>query len=244
MVILSSPPQEPFRPLLLGQIVIVWTSIVGTIGVLASLLISSPALSVPSTSSRTSLMQVGEWIDQTGKVTVMRGSVAHALGFPDVDLRVRERGFRNTEERLTHVCSTSDLLGYEDMIFLASVDENTGDAVVWRATRSGHLIATARFTGGTARQSPNEEAQTAFTAEKEYLIRQMRAQAIRTSPARTPKPESPSEPAQANARSKMPDAWKNTALPPELVVILLNPWLLPIIAIAVAVAAHRAARTR
>lgn len=166
---------------------------IGTSGVLANRIASS-ALSIPSMASEPTLGQVAEWIDRTGQLTVIRGPVAHALGFPDVDLRVRERGFRKIKERFTHVCSTCDLSGYEDIVFLASVDESTGDAVVWRATRKGQLIATAQFLDGTARPVSNEDAQTAFVAEKEYLVRQRRTRVLRASPTSAPKLKTPSKP--------------------------------------------------
>ena len=189
MRLTSSPSEEHFQPALLAQLALVWGFAIGIIPVIAILVSSASAF--PVSTFHTSLSQVAEWIDLTGKPTVIRGVVAEALGFPNADIRVRERGFRNTKERLTHVCSTTDLLGFEDIVFLASLDEATGDALVWRTTRKGELISTAQFADGVAKPMPNGVAQTAFVAEKEYFIREMRTQSFRSNPSPTRTLEGP-----------------------------------------------------
>src|SRR6266446_8086739 len=215
----SSSWAEHFRPALFTQLTVVRASLVGVIALIAIVVSSASAL--PTIAFRTSLSQVGEWIDQTGKPTVIRGVVAEALGFPNVDIRVRERGFRTANEQFTHVCSTTDLLGFEDLVFLASVDEATGDALVWRATRKGDLISTARFADGVAEPLPNDAAQTAFVAEREYFVRQMRIQAFHTNAVPVPVRQAPLPHTEASVGGKI-EASRN-GLPSEAVVLLLNP---------------------
>ena len=156
------------------------------------------------------------------------------MGFEDRDLAVRERGFRIQGERLTHVCSVPVELIDSDAVFIALVDEANGDAVVWRASRSGKLVATARFASGQAARINNADAATLFVAEKEYLSRQLQSQTL-APPARnlsppwaipaqdeaehTPKSESPAEP-----------------LSSELFVVLVNPWIIPGIAVILGLA--------
>lgn len=237
----SSPWGERFRSALVIQLIVVWASVSGIVALIAILISSASAL--PVMEFHTSLSQVGEWIDQTGKPTVIRGVVAEALGFPNVDIPVRERGFRTANEQFTHVCSTAELLGFEDLVFLASVDEATGDALVWRATRKGDLISTARFADGVAKPVRNDAAQTAFVAEKEYFVRQMRIQAFRTNAAPVPIRQTPPPHPEASVGRKI-EVSRNAGLPSEVVVLLLNPWVVPVIGVILAVAAHRASPRR
>lgn len=144
---------------------------------LTAILMPSSANCFPDTALNTSLSQVADWIDKTGKPTVIRGTIAKQLGFSTADLRVRERGFRKHDEKLTHVCSSIDLRGFEDTICLALVDEATGEALIWRATRQGDLVSTARFKDGLAQHIANETTLATFVAEKEFFVKEMRTQA-------------------------------------------------------------------
>jgi hypothetical protein len=223
------------------QLIVVCAHVSGIIALVAILVSSASAL--PSTAFRTSLSQVGEWIDQTGKPTVIRGVVAEALGFPNADIRVRERGFRTTNEQFTHVCSTADLLGFENVVFLASVDEATGDALVWRATRKGDLISSARFAAGVAEPLRNDAARTAFLAEKAYFVRQMRTPAFRTNAAPVPVRQTPPPHTEASEGKKIQES-RNGGLPSEVMVLVLNPWVVPVIATILVIAAHGASPRR
>ncbi|MBA3353221.1 MAG: hypothetical protein H0U23_12525 [Blastocatellia bacterium] len=169
MVRFAPSQEEDPRPATLAQLFVVVAMILGVL-TLAAIFVGSSLASFPSTVFHTSLLDIGNWVDRSGRPTVIRGRVAEKLGFTSVDLRVRELGFRKPSEELTHVCSTTDLLGFEDTIFLALVNESTGDALVWRASRNGDLISTARFENGVATSISNNSAQTAFVAEKEYFL--------------------------------------------------------------------------
>lgn len=206
------------------------TALVSVIGivVLAWTLVCPLAYSSRETVFRTSLSQVGEWVDRSGKITVMRGNIAEKLGFQNNDLRVHERGFRIAGEQLTHVCSTTDFPGFEEIIFFALVDETTGDAVIWRTTRNGDLVRTARFEDGLAKTVPNETEQTAFAAEKEYFLKKVREEAVQNNPAPPDTlqaaPWRSEPPADAKVRARV----RKAALPSEIMVLLLYPWVIPV----------------
>lgn len=211
---------------------------------LSGVLMPSSANCFPDTAFRTSLSQVADWIDKTGKPTVIRGTIAKQLGFSTADLPVRERGFRKHDEKLTHVCSSIDLHGFEDTIFLALIDEATGDAVVWRATRDGNLVSAAQFKDGLAQPLPNEISLTAFIAEKDFFIKEMRTQAFRTNPAPRPIVQSLVRPAVTATWTESENPRPSPPLPSEFDLLLVNPWVMPVIAMILAVAATRSARTR
>lgn len=215
-------------------------STIGLISLIASL-VSSSAKGFPTTDSQSSLLQIAERIDQTGKPSVIRGVVAEALGFPDADIRVRERGFRKIGEQFTHVCSTSDLLGFENLLFLASVDEATGDALVWRATRQGELVSTARFANGVAKPIGNQQKRSAFVGEKEYFIKQMRSQSSHTNSAPVPRQDVTPGSGKTSARRADEKTRRRDAIS-EIVVVFSNPWVLPVIALVLALGGHRASR--
>ncbi len=176
----------------------------------------------------------------------MRAPVAAALGFENADLPVRERGFRAKGEQLTHVCSIIALPGHEDVVILALVNEDTGDAAVWRANRSGDLIFSARFANGEAQNISNEESQAIFISEKGYLLAQMRDRLLRASPQPSPKATS-SRPAQAPipaTEAPASERSRRTPLSSELDVLFLNPWVLPGIAVALILGVYRSGRPR
>jgi hypothetical protein len=230
------PPGKAFRSDMLAQLGTAFGPVIGIV-VLASALVCSPAYSSRETAFHTSLSQVGEWIDRSGKITVLRASIAEKLGFQNVDLRVHERGFRIAGEQFTHVCSTTDLPGFEEIILLALVDEATGDAVIWRATRSGDVVRTARFEDGLAKTVPNETEQTPFAVEKEYFLKRFRAETFRNNPAppytlqATPRPLELAVEANVRTRSRQ------ATLPSEITVLLLYPWVIPVVIAALVVGA-------
>ncbi len=179
--------QEPLNRGFLVALVFVWTSILLTLEWAARMVVASPNMSQSRATSQTSLASIAKWVEQTGKATVMRALVAAALGFENADLPVRERGFRAKGEQLTHVCSIIAAAGHEDVVILALVNEDTGDAAVWRANRSGDLIFSARFANGGAQRISNEESQAIFISEKGILLSQMRDRLLRASPQPSPR---------------------------------------------------------
>jgi hypothetical protein len=200
--------------------------------VLGSIAFCASAYSSRQPAFSTSLSQVGEWVEQSGKSTVLRGNIAEKLGFWNIDLPVHERGFRITGEQLTHVCSTPDLPEFRDNVFLAQVDENTGDAVIWRAKRNGDLLMTAQFTGGLAKTVPNETEQTAFAAEREYFLKKMRADIFRNNPAPADTPLASPIPLQPAAAPTVKTPSRRLSFPSEITVFLLYPWVIPVAIVA------------
>jgi len=136
-------------------------------GWVAETVIASPRLPGSAPTRQTSLASLAQWLDTSGTPTVIRAPVAKALGFANADLPVRERGFRDKSEQLTHVGSVIAVPGYQDVVFLALVNESTGDATVWRANSSGDLVSSVLFVNGEARTNPNQQTQGTFIAEKD-----------------------------------------------------------------------------
>ena len=161
------------------------------LGWVAGAAIASSRLPESAPTSQASLESLAQWLDTSGTATVIRATVAKALGFTNADLPVRQRGFRGEGEQLTHVGSVIAIPGYSDVVFLALVDESTGDATVWRANRSGDLVFSVLFVNGEVRTNPNQPAQGTFIAEKDYLLRQMRDRLFRASPSTSPVSLSP-----------------------------------------------------
>ena len=234
-------PDEPLKPALFSQLFVVWTAIIYMIICIALVLITSSGAALPTTASKSSL-DLATWVNETGKPSVIRGPVVEALGLPPADLPVRERGFRGPAEQFTHVCSVSSEPRFEDVMFLALVDESDGSATVWRTTRVGQLTAAVRFVDGKATRIPNQETQTMFVSEKEYFLRQMRVRSFRTRPARAMSPIPP-KPVETKTETVVPAAWRNTALPADVTFLLLNPWLFPIAIAAVTIAALQQTRS-
>lgn len=240
------PAQDPLNRGTLVALVVVWTSILLTLGWAARMVVASPNMSQSSATFQTSLARIAKWVEQTGTATVMRAPVAAALGFGNADLPVRERGFRAKGEQLTHVCSIIAVPGHDDVIILALLNEDSGDAAVWRANRSGNLISSARFANGEARRISNEESQAIFISEKGYLLAQMRDRLLRASPQPSPRATS-SRPTQAPVQATEAPAserLRRTPLSSELDVLFLNPWVLPGIALALILGVYRGARPR
>src|ERR1051326_1473159 len=168
------PSNEPLKPAVLSQLLVILTAVIYIIICVALVLITSSGAALPTTAFKSSLDLLASWVNETGKPSVIRGPVVEALGLPPADLLVRERGFRGPAEQFTHVCSVSSEPRFEDVIFLALVDENDGSATVWRTTRVGQLTAAVSFVDGKATRTSNEATQTMFVSEKEYFLRQMR----------------------------------------------------------------------
>jgi hypothetical protein len=236
MLKLVPPSDERFRSFIFAQIGTALAFVIGIV-VLASTILCPRAYSSREITFQRSLSQVGEWIDRSGKITVIRANIAEKLGLQNVDLRVHERGFRIRGEQFTHVCSTADLPGFQEIMFLALVDEATGDAVIWRATRTGDLVRTARFEDGLAKTVPNETEQTAFAVEKEYFLKRFRAETFRNNPAppytlqATPRPLELAVEANVRTRSRQ------ATLPSEITVLLLYPWVIPVVIAALVMGA-------
>jgi hypothetical protein len=122
------------------------------------------------------LRPLAEWVRKTGVETVVRGHIVETMGFPPVDLPVRERGFRVTGENLTHVCSVSTAPQYADFLFLATVKESDGSALVWRVSLEGELLDAIRFFQGIAVRVPKTEDYQQFLAEKLYFLKKLQSQ--------------------------------------------------------------------
>ncbi len=175
------PQSEPLTPGFLMQLICLWSALALTLICVGSAMVMESALPRPLTVLEGSLSTVAEWINKTGQTTVIRGPVAHSLGFPAIDLPVRQREFRGEQEKLTHVCSVSQR--GDNAVFLALVDENTGDATLWRTTVQGTLVSGARFSAGDAQPIAIEGAESAFATEKEYIVKQMHIRNFGSEPA-------------------------------------------------------------
>ncbi len=130
--------------------------------------------SVSQPAQRQPLKALADWLQRTGKESVVRAPILEAMDLPAKDMPVRERGFRHEGERLTHVCSVSSVPRYADLLIFAQVDESTGDATVWRTSFEGVLTSTIRFTGGVVERVPNETLKSGFDAEKLIFTTRMR----------------------------------------------------------------------
>lgn len=191
------------------------------------------------------LQNLADWVRDTGPVTVMRGKIIAPIGFPDRDLAVNERGFRERQEPLTHVCAVpSESTG--DTLFFAVTDERDGSAIVWRTSKTGHLTGTVRFTGGIAQRVPDEDFHSQFVREKSYFIGKLPPSEPRDAVQATPRdgiaPQpnrelivEQSTPARVAQRRSLP-------LQQELLVVATFPWVLPVIVACLVVAARRTIR--
>jgi hypothetical protein len=185
------------------------------------------------------LEPLAEWIDQTGNPSVIREPIVHALGLPGGDLRVRERGFRKTGEQFTHVCSVSPRPALKNKIFFASIDEATGDALVWMADRRGQLEKSASFVNGLATRNSNNRLESAFQAEKAYFRVQLRDQIYRTRPA-----SPPPTPAYDVTTRVLSGDHRATTLSSEAILLFSNPWVIPAIGLVLAAASQRRPKSR
>ena len=141
--------------------------LIATLATIVSGSISLPGQSQP-------LKPLADWLQRTGKESVVRARILEAMDLPAKDMPVRERGFRHEGERLTHVCSVSSVPRYADLLFFAQVNESNGDATVWRTSFDGVLVSTVRFTGGVVERVPNEQFKSGFDTEKLIFTTRMR----------------------------------------------------------------------
>ena len=244
-------PDDLLTPRLFAPLSLLWTVLIWTIFLLANLMITAAARSVPSTAYQASLAPLAEWVRQTGKPTVMRAPILRALGLPrSSDLSVLERGFRDPGEQLTHVCSVSSEPGLENVVFVALVDENDGNATVWRAERTGQLTTSVRFVDGQAKQISNAETEVLFTSEKAYLLKQMRGRSFRTGPSsNTPavdpvEPPSSRVPINLDSKTAARSAGRASGLSSEFDVLLVNAWVTPVLVLGAAMGVYRVSRSR
>ena len=232
---------EHFEIGLLAPVFAVWTTVAVVMGCVGVIGVFSTAPSPPTTRMSAPLDPLAEWVGQTGSPSVIRGSIVHALGLPGGDLRVRERGFRKTAEQLTHVCSISPRPALRNKIFFASVNEATGDALVWMADRHGQLEKSASFINGLATRNSNSRQESAFLAEKAYFLLQLRDQIYRTSPT-SPPPLAPGY--DVTTRILSGDDRTSGALSSEAIFLFSSPWVIPAIGLVLAVASQRRPKSR
>lgn len=234
------PHNEPLTPGFLLQLICLWSAFVLTLVCVGNAMVMESALPRSLTVFEGSLSTLAEWINKTGQTTVIRGLVAHSLGFPAVDLPVRQRGFRGEQEKLTHVCSVSQR--GQNAVFLALVDEDSGDATIWRTTVQGILVSAASFSDGEVQPIAIAAAESPFVTEKDYILKQMRIGNFGPEPAPVPRSFASPHPLDVS-RPTIPEAWKDTALPSEFVLFLIHPWLLPLTVLVIAVSLFRGGRS-
>jgi hypothetical protein len=227
------------RPSLRVPLICLWAASIFMLFRVGIAVVMKSAQSQPSAVFKSSLSTLAEWINQTGQSTVIPGPIAHLIGFPVIDLPVRQREFQGSDE-LTHVCSVPQ--HGENAVLLALVDKKTGDTTIWRGNVLGELVSAASFTDDAARPIEVSGALTAFAAEKAYIAQQMRMRSFRTGPEPGSLASNPPHPLDASD-STIPEAWRNTALPPKLVLFLIHPWLLPLTVLALTLAVFRGGRS-
>jgi hypothetical protein len=240
--VLSFAPRnntEHFEVGLLAPIFAVWTAVALVIACIGVIAVASTASPSPAQQSEASLEPLAEWIDRTGSPSVIRGPIVRALGLPGGDLRVKERGFRKDGEQFTHVCSVSPRPALNATIFFASIDEATGDALVWMADRQGQLQKSVSFVNGLATRNSDSRMEGAFMAEKAYFRSKLRDQIYRTGPA-SPAPT----PAYDVTKRVLPAGHRATLLSSEGTLLFLNPWVIPAIGLILAFASQRRPKSR
>ncbi len=150
-------------------------------GVAISLLLATGSSgSIPKIDEATlPLSDVFEWIQRTGKPSLIRARILKAMDLPSArDMPVRERGFRHEGERITHVCSISAAPEPSSLMFFAQVDESNGSAVVWRTALDGKIVGTAQFDGDKVKRVPNEQLKAGFETEKLFFLTRMRLEPL------------------------------------------------------------------
>lgn len=187
---------------------------------------------LPYTPDGKSITGLTQWVKATGRATIVRAPIAQALGISNSDLAVQQRAFRVVGEDLTHVCSA---VVDNKITLLASTNEDSGDAVVWRLTPEGNLARTAAFSMGTTRPVENETFYDRFLLEREYFLRKSQ-EAART----------PLRASSGALLSADPDFAASTSARPgssaEISVLFLYPWVLPVILVALAAGVHQPRR--
>ncbi len=173
-------------------------------------------------SQPNSLEPLKQWALQTGKPTVMRGVIVRAMGFPDRDIEVRERGFQMRGETLTHVLAAPIDAAHDDALFFAVTDERDGSAVVWRSSTRGETTKTVRFADGVAIQAPTATSAAAFGAEVNYFRRKMTEVADNNM-------QNDGTPTAPPAVSSRATPLRPQVLSSERFVLAMFPWMAPVI---------------
>jgi hypothetical protein len=162
---------QPFSGATFPQFAVGFIAISVTLVLIARLFASTTVPSTdPHTTESQALSRLADWVHRTGKATVMRGNIAEQFSLPASDIPVLERGLRTQGEQFTHVCSIGRSSTLDHLLFLASVDESDGHAIVWRAAKNGELLATVEFRDGIARNVPNADFAADFARELNYFI--------------------------------------------------------------------------
>jgi hypothetical protein len=111
------------------------------------------------------------------------------MGLENVDLPVRERGFRREGDAITHVCAVPISPALGDVLFLAATDESDGSAVVWRSSLNATILNTVGFSGGAAKQVPDARFDRIFGTEIMFFAAQMGASHVPSKSVASPAPE-------------------------------------------------------
>ena len=182
--------------------------------------------SVGTDASRASLKVVQEWVRDTGAETVIRGNILRPMGLPAADLHVRERGFRRSNEVLTHVCAVPTS-GFDESVFFAATDEADGSAIVWRASVAGELLSTVRFAGGVAIRVSDAEFKDAFNTERAFFVEQASAanSRVNESPSAMSRQTQPVTRQPNNVSSNPARAFPRH----DRLVIATHPWIVPVV---------------
>jgi hypothetical protein len=182
------------------------------------------------------LHAVRDWVQRTGKPTVIRSHIVRAIGWPDADVPVRERGFKTVGEVLTHVCAAPDSASSDDL-FLALTDERDGSATVWHTSTGGELKMTVRFINGVASAVTGPEFNMQFSAEKTYFLQCERRDDV-TAPEQPTDSTAPST--GLNPAEKA--IGRRALLGTDGRLIERYPWILAVIAVCIACASGRPTR--
>ena len=153
------------------------TSIVSiTTALIAAVNFSTASSSVDRIGVEQSFQEIVTWVKTTGTRTVVRGNVASQMQLGDDDIAVIERGFRSISGGITHVFAVGSGPRFAGVVFIARVDETSGDAIVWSTSASGRLELTVKVDSNVgAQRVRNSPTEADFTAEKKYFLAQMQA---------------------------------------------------------------------
>ena len=122
--------------------------------------------------------------------------------------------------------------GYADLLFFALVNEDDGSATVWRTSTSGDLISTVRFFAGVVVLIPNDEARSAFNAERTYFIKKLQQLSTKA-------PDASSDKASVDSTRAARMPLQSPPLRMEARVIASKPFVLPVVIIALVLGAQR-----
>ncbi len=254
MIRLQSVDEQPFSadtfPLFATGYITMCVILVLVLPILANPTTSPPAGRLAGNPSISSLKS---WVRATGKPSLIRGIVAEQLGLPAADLAVIERGFRKEGEQFTHVCSIG-AAPLPELLFLASVDETSGDAKIWRVNTKGDVVATVLFSNQSARQIQNSSIDTEFRSEMAYFLAKAPASAALI-PEKPLSDKGKSAPADfkttallVNSGAKAPPAFIPRRPPSsrsaELIALFATPFVLPIVVLILVIGAVPVSKRR